>query len=328
MGGIVGQYHVAILTVENDLHALAMQKAFESYSDVVCRVVETDRCCNSSGLSWSNVAHPDLACTLPARGGELFEVSQLDVIWWRRINSPQKVPPYITDPSHIDVINNDCRTALLGIVLNEFKGTWINEPSATRLAENKLLQLHAAQRAGLQIPRTLVSQDPIKIRRFCAMLENKVVVKPVRGTRGLHLFAQMLAEEHLADDDSLRLCPAIYQEHVPGNRHIRAHCFGDAVHAVLIESEDLDWRRNLDIPFRVFHLAEDVKERLRNVLGILGLKMGVIDLKLVRETEPVWLEINPQGQFLFVEGLSGLDLTSAFTDFIYQEAKRAARSRK
>ena len=48
--------------------------------------------------------------------------------------------------------------------------------------------------------------------------------------------------------------------------------------------------------------------------------MGVFDLKLTQDAEPIWIEINPQGQFLFAEGLSGLDLTSAFAEFLYQEA--------
>ena len=34
----------------------------------------------------------------------------------------------------------------------------------------------------------------------------------------------------------------------------------------------------------------------------LGLRMGILDLKLGPDGELVWLEINPQGQFTFLEG--------------------------
>ena len=47
--------------------------------------------------------------------------------------------------------------------------------------------------------------------------------------------------------------------------------------------------------------------------------MGIIDLKLTRDNIPIRLEINPQGQFLFVEGISGLDLTSHFVNFLSHE---------
>jgi hypothetical protein len=55
--------------------------------------------------------------------------------------------------------------------------------------------------------------------------------------------------------------------------------------------------------------------------------MGIFDLKLSDDGEPVWLEVNPQGQFLFVEGLAGLDLKAAFADFLRAEADHAAAAR-
>ncbi len=317
------QNRVAILTFENDIHALAVQQVLNEYDSLICSIVETNRICDSVNLCWSNIDNHEFGRTLPARGGELLEVGELDLVWWRRTRTPQKIPSSVTDPIHIDLINNECRTALLGLLLNEFSGTWINEPAATQLAENKLVQLRVAQQAGFRVPRTLVAQDPEKIRRFCATLDNKVIVKPLQGTRKFDFLTAMF-EEHLASDESLRLCPAIYQEYIPGNRHIRAHCFGEAVYAVMVESEEVDWRGNLDIPFRIFDVAEDVKRRLRTVLKALGLKMGIVDLKLTQGAIPTWLEINPQGQFLFAEALSGLNLTSAFAAFLYEEARQVS----
>ena len=40
---------------------------------------------------------------------------------------------------------------------------------------------------------------------------------------------------------------------------------------------------------------------------------------------PVFLEINPQGQFLFGEPLAGIDLTGAFTRFLLAEMERSSR---
>jgi hypothetical protein len=77
----------------------------------------------------------------------------------------------------------------------------------------------------------------------------------------------------------------------------------------------------LDVPVRPIELPEEARARLRRVLELLGLRMGVVDLKLTDEGELVWLEINPQGQFLFVEGLCGLELTAAFSEFLYTEKR-------
>ena len=105
----------------------------------------------------------------------------------------------------------------------------------------------------------------------------------------------------------MRLAPAIYQEYIGDHQHIRANCFGTNVHAVMIETHDLNWRTNLNVPFRAIELDTEIQTRLCEVLYRLRLEMGVFELKLDEHGEPVWLELNPQGQFLFVHGLTGVD---------------------
>jgi glutathione synthase/RimK-type ligase-like ATP-grasp enzyme len=192
--------------------------------------------------------------------------------------------------------------------------------------ENKLVQLAAARAAGFRVPRTLVSHDPDQIRRFCAELEGRAVLKVVRGTVRSQLFTLVVTPEHLADDDALRLCPTIFQEYVPGSRHIRALCCGDEVHAATIESADLDWRQDLRVPMAPYEVDPPTRRRLARLLELLGLRMGVADIKIDDAGDLVCLELNPQGQFLWVEGLTGMDLTSAFCGFLRREALAAARA--
>jgi hypothetical protein len=81
---------------------------------------------------------------------------------------------------------------------------------------------------------------------------------------------------------------------------------------------------DLDVPFEIASIDFETRHKLRTVLQLLGLRMGVVDLKLSPEGIPVWLEINPQGQFLFSEALSGLDLTAEFAAFLTREAMGTA----
>jgi hypothetical protein len=71
-------------------------------------------------------------------------------------------------------------------------------------------------------------------------------------------------------------------------------------------------------------LEAAVERQLSDVLERLRLRMGVADLKITPAGDPVWLELNPQGQFLFLEGLTVLDLTGAFADFLRDEGLRSA----
>jgi hypothetical protein len=66
--------------------------------------------------------------------------------------------------------------------------------------------------------------------------------------------------------------------------------------------------------------------KLRRVLYELNLRMGVFDLKL-NDPTPVWLELNPQGQFLFAEGLTGLPLNVEIARFLRHEALTVAQVR-
>lgn len=310
---------IAIVTIANDLHGPVIQQAIQANNQAICHLVDVDCICDNSPLTWSNSKSANITSTVPSRSGVAVEVGNLDLIWWRRTNYPQRLPSDVVDEFQIDLINNDSQASLFGLLKNEFKGVWINDPMATRMAENKLIQLRAAELAGFQVPQTLISNDPEVVNSFCMMLDYQVVVKPVRGTQKYHLFTRKLRAEHLEYDDSVRLSPAMYQQYIPGSSHIRAHCFGDKIYAVAIESADLDWREDLDVPFDFVKLSEQAESRLRDALAILGLRMGIVDLKM-NGSEPVWLEINPQGQFLFAEGLSGFDLTGAFVDFLLSEA--------
>jgi hypothetical protein len=44
--------------------------------------------------------------------------------------------------------------------------------------------------------------------------------------------------------------------------------------------------------------------------------MGIVDLKLTPKGEVVWLEVNPQGQFLFLQPLTKMSLDQYFADYL------------
>jgi glutathione synthase/RimK-type ligase-like ATP-grasp enzyme len=145
-----------------------------------------------------------------------------------------------------------------------------------------------------------------------------MIVKPVVGAAGPLLFTQFLDDPGQFAEASYSVAPAIFQEYIPGTDHIRLNCFGDTCLAARIHSDALDWRPDLRVPIEAWPVPETLQVQVKAVLKKLGLLMGIIDLKVTPAGETVWLEVNPQGQFLFLEPLTGLRLAAAFSDFIVE----------
>ena len=313
---------IGIVTYGNDPHGRLIKKKLEAQHDAWCCLIPCDELALRGGLSWSSEL--DDAALLPTIDGETVDVRTLDVLWYRR-RSPKQTLPEGADETYAPYIDSTVDRVIDGVLLDAFSGRWVSHPVATRLAENKQLQLRAAERAGLRVPATLVSQDPARIRSFCAAHPG-AILKQVATPRGIEVTKTMVVgPELLANDEVLALTPCIYQECIVGERHLRISVVGDRCDGALIEAKELDWRYDLNIPFSAYRLDGELEARLRATLRELSLVMGIFDVKLTDDGEPVFLEVNPQGQFLFVEALCGLPLADNFAAFLVEQAKERAR---
>lgn len=309
--------HIGILTQSGDLHADLVGHWVEQAGGRAS-LIQADLVPAHGGISW-DPGRADRASLVSTDG--VISPGDLDVLWWRRMGRPF-VPAEVADPEARDVVANDCRDAVIGTLRAGFGGTWVSHPDATRQAEFKLVQLEAALRVGLRVPRTLVSQVPDDIRGFCSDLGGRMVVKPVASTLDVPLRAGVITDADLPDDEALALSPAIYQEYVPGRAHLRACTWGSTVICGTIESEIMDWRTDRRPVVGTSILDDDTAARLTALDESLGLEMGISDLKVAADGgPPYWLEVNPQGQFLFLEGLGGPEVAQPFAHFLLSRAQ-------
>ncbi len=157
------------------------------------------------------------------------------------------------------------------------------------------------------------------MREFTRTHGGTVIAKTLTGLLGTSLEAGRVTLDSLDNHDEITVSATVYQEEIPGTDHLRVMVFGEKVHAARIRSDELDWRLANDMEVAPIVIDERLSDRLREVTTRLGLRMGVFDVKLPPNGEPVFLEINPQGQFLFVEGMSDMPLGEAFAEFIVDE---------
>jgi len=77
----------------------------------------------------------------------------------------------------------------------------------------------------------------------------------------------------------------------------------------------------VSVPFSPYQVIPKLHAALQEILRRLGLEMGIFDLKLTPDDEVVFLEVNAQGQFLFVEGLCDMPIAESLADYLVEQAR-------
>ncbi|WP_436786236.1 ATP-grasp ribosomal peptide maturase [Yinghuangia sp. YIM S10712] len=199
---------------------------------------------------------------------------------------------------------------------------YVNHPLRNFEAEHKPLQLAVARCLGLTVPPTLVSNDLDEVQRFIATHRN-VVYKALRwtpyqqGATGFTTWTEPVTAAEL--DESVTVVPHLFQARVDKIADVRALVIGTRVFAVRIDSGLLDWRRDYSaLAYRVVNLPHQVDAALLAYLRHFGLSSGSFDLAVDRDGGYHWLELNPNGQWGWLEDETGLPLAASFADLLEQ----------
>jgi glutathione synthase/RimK-type ligase-like ATP-grasp enzyme len=245
--------------------------------------------------------------------GEL-DLDEVRAVWWRR-PSAFGLPATLRNPAHRRLALSETQTAFYGL-FEAMSAFWINPPARDASASHKPYQLALAQRLGLEIPQTMMTSDPENAREFWRVCDGDVIYKQFICLPEAWSETRRLGEtETKIADTSIRLAPVIFQRHVAAVADLRVTIVGDEIFAAAVDVRKLDYdvdvRLNLNARHVACELPDDVAAMLRALMRQLGLIYGAIDLRLTEDGRYVFLEINPAGQFLYVEDQTGQPITAA-----------------
>jgi len=130
---------------------------------IPCHLIELDYLSLQGRLSWTDAGSFHVSDHL----GHIVAPADFKLIWWRRFHLDQRPSALSLTDIQRDVVNNDCRAAVIGGLLATCEAIWVSDPNKQRTAENKIVQLDAARRVGLRVPDTIISNDPDSVRAFC-----------------------------------------------------------------------------------------------------------------------------------------------------------------
>lgn len=211
----------------------------------------------------------------------------------------------------------------------------VNSAESVRRSSDKLGQLRAAARLGARVPDTLVSNDPDEIRawgtRFPSIITKALGDASVPDLRKLGGQSSLMTTRVDWDlfgksGDGVRVFPAVYQAEVPKRTELRVAVQGRSLFAFSIDSQareytKVDWRFGTQLPiFARYELPDDVSDFCFRYLKTYGLFAGHFDFIVTPDGEYVFLECNPQGQWAWLDQLSGYAMSEAFARELVERA--------
>jgi MvdD family ATP-grasp ribosomal peptide maturase len=275
----------------------------------------------------------DERLTLTNDEGE-FDLREVTAVWHRRISFGAQLP---------STLDKQLRHASLGEtsaaahgMLASLKVFRMDHLHHIRRAENKQLQLQIARELGLEIPRTLTTNNPAAVRAFAEMCEHGIVTKMLSSFaiydegKELVVFTNAVKLEDLEDLSGLSLCPATFQELLPKSLEIRVTVVGQRVMSAAVDSQvsaraTHDWRRDgqrMLQDWRPYQLPSEIEEKILRLMDYFCLNYGAIDIILTPEGKHVFLELNPGGEFFWLERSPGLPISDAIADVLLGHAPR------
>ena len=233
-----------------------------------------------------------------------------DVFWLRQSDSPMDTLPGAKAASPCSAFF-DALVCMLEIL----PVRCINRYSASRLIRNKAVQLRMARASGLKTPATLMSNSPTDVRRFFDQYPDNAICKAFashvwqqQGSEDLTVTEtfSLKREELPSDDEVFTYSPAIYQEKVKKQFDVRAVLMGKRVYsfAVRTPANSLDWRHEAalkNVAVERIATPAAVESGIHRFAAAAGVCTGSLDFAVDRNGEWWFLEINEQGQFLWLD---------------------------
>lgn len=215
-------------------------------------------------------------------------------------------------------------SAFLKSLYARLEGLWLNAPIDIFAAEDKPRQLMLASEIGFNVPDTLITNDISSVREI--MQSGLTIGKPLRqalinGTPERVIFTTPLKNLHDNDANAIALAPFIAQTKIQKQYDVRVTVVGSQLFATAILSQEheettVDWRQGSrpDLKHERIELPPQVKEKCLALMKRLNLRYGAIDLVCDQQNKMWFLEVNPNGQWAWIENLTGYPIAAAIVD--------------
>lgn len=257
-----------------------------------------------------------------------LDLNNLKAVWYRR---PQVPAPHeeIINLSTQTFVAQECQTFVQD-VWNSLDCLWVPAPHGVCVrAQFKASQLRLAGAVGFELPPTLITNSPEEFVEFYCKHNGNIISKLAGFSffeaigASFGRYTEVVSKRDVAYSRALRFCPVIFQAYVPKLLELRITVVGKQVFAAEIHSQESnqtrhDWRHYDSYLTRYLphELPQDVATCCLDLVEELGLCYGAIDMVITPDRRYVFIEINPNGQYLWIEEATGLPISDSICDLL------------
>lgn len=265
----------------------------------------------------------------------IHDLAKFDAVWYRRIRIGQELPPEMAEEYKIPAIE-ESKTTFQGMLASWSIGKFALDLVANiRCAENKQLQLKVANQLGLDIPATLITNSATEVRFFARNFS--AVVSKMQYAFSIYegdedeyqVYTHKWMPNELKELEGLEFSPMIFQEYVTKDYELRATIVGDQIFCGKIPSQQsqngqADWRKDTSLVYEIepYELPADIQIKLLHLMDYFKLNYGAIDLIRTPEGKYVFLEVNPVGEFSWLDSVFDHQISEAIANVLMNKVRR------
>lgn len=264
-----------------------------------------------------------------------YRLDDVAAVWYRRAYNIGAGLKEELESKFYGAAMGEIRNTLFGF-LESFDCYALGKPSVYRRLDSKEEQLKIADKIGLKIPESCLTNNPETAKQF--VLKHKNVVAKMQTGFAIYedgienvVFTNVITEDKLEELDTLLYCPMQFQKKIEKKKELRVTVVGQDIYAFEIDSQQfedakVDWRKdgvNLIDKWKPTELPREIEVKILELLDVYNVDYGAIDIIVSPEDEYYFIEINAAGEFFWLDNLTEENLISkSIADVLCDKAPR------
>lgn len=251
---------------------------------------------------------------------------EITAVWDRRPQPPHDLP-IVHHERSINKYNREEAHEFLSFLRYYMRDIFsIGDVVEDRPGGSKMLQLALARELGMRIPNTCFANTRAAFDEL-AQCHQQLSLKSLEGSsifvggeQEYVFYSQKASVEAVMQqpEDAFRQTVCFIQNYIEKQYELRVTvCCNDIV-ACKIDSQaqsnetgKIDWRQGYehDLKHEIVSLPEHIRSFCKEFLKRMHLNFGCFDFIVTPDNEYVFLECNPNGQWLWIEFITGFDIS-------------------